>query len=380
MEKLEYVFNRQVIAASLYDALELALGECYARHLVPDEWENLFASQVYPGHEQVLRNRATKVGFRVSKANCSILQVKSGSIRRIKQGKVDLTAFLAMLIVGASIAGASKDNSHPFQALAAGEPDFLDFVLELKRLRKPIKHGDITDFKMDEAQLDVNISKVQKILRTLLPPIAADLELEDKSAYSPKEDVNQERLKAELALDRALGLAFVRNLPPAVKEQLIRCERLSSRHEKYNDAPLATALTSALEQALFDVIQERKSGGRAEGARKEAAMGKIVVAGFYQSVSDIPEEITTVNAEYVRHAAHGGNSTLGGQTLALFLVCLKDELDRLKKSHPLFLESIAGLIRLRGGGNKIVHPMSEEDWKGKKNEVFKLLKTLAEVF
>jgi len=372
-EKKEDMKNRQGIATGLYDALEGALGECYADHIVPEE-ENPF--RLTAGNEEALRKYAARIGFSVSPDN-SILQANPAAIKRISEGQIDLRPLLAMLI-----AGASNNDRHPFRDFAAGDPDFLDFALQLKRLRDPAKHGD-RNVEKDTSRLEKHIHRVKKILRTLLPGIAPELAEEGAADSSLAEDLRSRR-KAEINLDRNLGLGFVSNLPPALKEQLIRAEVGLIRDEPGKGPEIVNCLAAAAEQALLAVIRERPPAWRTESNLKEAALKNMVAAGFYRSVRDIPGEISKVSESFIRQVAQGGQASLGACISALFLLGQENEpaqeLARLKEALPGFLDSLAALLDLRNHANELFQTVEKKDLAGLKPQVLQMIKTLAEVF
>lgn len=373
-EEKEYIYKRQQIASKLHAALEWTLRFTISNYPV-SEWEQIFISKNYKDNETLLCKFAEKIGFSVSKNNRSIFQVKPGAIRQIKHGKVELQPLLAIAITGA----AQKYTDHPFHTLAAEHSGFIGFALQLKSLRDPIEHGDISDFEADQKDLNHRVQRLVQIIINLLPPIASELRQNSESEVDAKDDVNQERLKAEIELDKALGLSFVYEMSHDIKEQLIRVEMMLSQYAEDKAIEIIKCLASVIQLALFEVIINRKASGKFEGDIKDTAIRKIVESGFCSSIVDIPEQISTVNTKRIYRAAQGSSTTLGAHLLAIFLLCSERELTHLKNSDSTFLEFIANLISLRGHGNKQQHSFSRNDLESLKNNVFKAIKILTEI-
>ncbi len=374
-EQKHYTERRQGIVSNLYGALEWALRYSVSDFPVP-EWEHIFESQNYRDNEELLCGFAEKIGFSMSKTNHPLLQVKAGAIRQIEQGKVDLQALLAIAIAGAAV----KYTDHPFHRLAFKHPGFLDFALQLKKLRDPIEHGDVSDFKADYSSTKQLNEQLIDIIVTLLPSIAPELKFQHSAnSVDAGIDVNQERLKAEVQLEKELGPLFYDMLYD-IKELLIRSEIMLGRYANNKSAEIVKCFASVMQQTLFEVIIHRKPSEKIQGNIKNTAIRKIVESGFYASSADIPEQIITVNTKRIRRAVLGSSTTLGAHLLAVFLLGSENELIQLKNDDPKFIKFVAELIRLRGHGNQRLHNTSQEDLVSLKSHVFKSIKIVAEVF
>jgi hypothetical protein len=372
----EHLYKRHQVVSRLYEALEWALRYVISDYNVP-EWKLIFVSQNYRENETLLREFARKIGFSVSKTNQSILQVKPGAIRQIEHGKVELQPLLAIAIAGA----ATKYPDHPFHALAYSHAGFLHFVLQLKKLRDSVAHGDITDFKEDYKQLKEMSDRLIEIIVILLPEIARELEREDVDfANTNDDDVNQKRLKAEVKIENTLGLPFVAEMSSDIKEQLIRSEIMLEHLTGANMIEIIKCYASALQLALFEVVKNRKLPA-IKGVIKEIAIAKIVESGFYSSVADIPETIRTSNVKRLHYTTvYRKSTTLGVHLLTTFLLATDDELNSFKRREPEFIELVDNIISLRGHGNEYRHSFSRIDMEKLRDKVFKAIKIIAEVF
>lgn len=375
-EEREYVSSKQQIASKLYSSIEYALSFIVAEYPVP-EWEEIFSNQNYKNNEKLLYGFAEKIGLILSPKNRQLLQVKAGAIRHIQEGKVKLQPLLAIAIVGAS----TKYSNHPFYDLARNYPGFIDLVLALKKLRDPIAHGDITDYKQDAKQLKSRIKQTKAIIITLLPSIAVELSDNDISRIT-EDDINQDRLKAETQLDEFFGPSFVYEMDRELKEQLLRIELLFAQPiDDLITIEIINALAAAMQTILQLKLQERRTSGNTRGGEdsKESALNKIVEAGFCDRRNSIPASIATVRSSFVDNAIRGYGASLGADFLGI-IASSDDEITQLHKEDSTIVHFISDLLNKRGDGNNIHQTFSEDEIILLKNNVFKAIKLLTEVF
>ena len=136
---------------------------------------------------------------------------------------------------------------------------------------------------------------------------------------------------------------------------------------------------SVMQQTLFDAVKDRRLEIKSDTIR-EYAVEKIVQTGFLFALERVPEQLTTVAPRNIRRAVQGSSTTLGAHLLAVFLLGSESELIELQKSDPTFIDFVANLIRLRGHGNKHQSDFSRDDVESLKNNVFKAIKIITEVF
>lgn len=346
---------------NLYVALEWSLREVVTDNPVT-EWKQMFSASTSCDIEKLLVGFAKKVGFSVNEENQHLLQVKPGAIRHIKNDMVVLQPLLAL-----AIAGANSNANHPVHRLALNHSSFLAHALRLKRYRDPIEHGSTEKLNVDDKILEDLIDATVPMLISLVPGVAGDLGEVDQS-YSDT-DVNQERLKANIALEKSLGTAFVSEMSSDVKEQLIRAELMLAKYTDEVAIEIIKCYASVMQHILFDAVSDR-GADYPNDKFNEYAIEKIVLYGFYPSSDAIPKEITKAVLK----------RTLGSALLAIFLMGSKNELIEIQKSAPKFVDFVANLIRLRGHGNKQQSGFSRDDMESLKNNVFEAIKIITEVF
>lgn len=357
----------------LYEALEWSLCQVVADNPV-SRWEQVFSASNFLDNEKLLIGFAKKVGFTVTEKNQSLLQVKPGAFRQIENGKVELQPLLAL-----AIAGASSNANHAIHRLAQNHSGFLTHALRLKKYRDPIEHGSTENLNIDKKMLEELIGVTGPMIVSLVPDVAGDLGEADKVASNG--DINQERLKANIALEQALGTAFVSNLRGDIKEQLIRSELMLAKFTAEKTIEVIKCYASVMQHALFDAVSDRLLENENESDTiRETAVGKIVQAEFCSAKEQVPVQLTTVAPRNIRRAVQGSSTTLGAHLLAVFLLGSESELIELQKSDPKFVDFVANLIRLRGHGNKQQSDFSRDDMDSLKNNVFKAIKIITEVF
>ena len=372
-DEQEFARLTGLAVVALYEAIEWAL-----RFVVSDNpvthWERLFSSQSYRENDKILRSFATKIGFDVSDSVKALLQVKPGKIKAVDRGVSEMQPLLAL-----AIAGAINDPNHPLNHLAIEDSGCLSFINALKEVRDPVSHGSSTDVELSPETLEGYRDRTTRLIQSLIPDITED-------AYTAKtkqeRDIDQIRLKARIELDKSLGLGFVQAVSPSLREELVKVTILSQRTTLDNEQlqRYINLLASIMQLSLFEVAKDRRSSVKNRTNLRDEAIEKIVQSGFYPAPDAIPEQISTVNTKRLDRAVQGSSTTLGAHFLGVFLLGSKNELIELQKSDPTFVEFVAKLIRLRGHGNKQQSDFSRDDMESLKNNVFKAIKIITEVF
>lgn len=372
-DEQEFARLTGLAVVALYEAIEWAL-----RFVVSDNpvthWERLFSSQSYRENDKILRSFATKIGFDVSDSMKTLLQVKPGKIRAIDRGVSEMQPLLAL-----AIAGAINDPNHPLNHLAIKDSGCLSFINALKEVRDPVSHGSSTDAELSLETLEGYCDRTVRLIQSLIPDMTKDA----YTANTKQErDIDQVRLKARIELDKSLGLRFVQAVSPSLREELVKVTILSQRTNLDNEQlqRYINLLASIMQLSLFEVAKDRRSSVKNRTNLRDEAIEKIVQSGFYPAPDAIPEQISTVNTKRLYRAVQGSSTTLGAHLLAVFLLGSESELIELQKSDPIFVDFVANLISLRGHGNKQQSDFSRNDMKSLKNNVFKAIKIITEVF
>ena len=372
-DEQEFARLTGLAVVALYEAIEWAL-----RFVVSDNpvthWERLFSSQSYRENDKILRSFATKIGFDVSDSTEALLQVKPGKIRAVDRGVSEMQPLLAL-----AIAGAINDPNHPMNHLAIEDSGCLSFINALKEVRDSVSHGSSTDVELSPETLEGYRDRTTRLVQSLIPDITEDAY---KAKTKQERDIDQVRLKARIELDKSLGLGFIQAVSPSLREELVKVTILSQRTTLDNEQlqRYINLLASIMQLSLFEVAKDRRSSVKNRTNLRDEGIEKIVQSGFYPAPDTLPEQISTVNTKRLYRAVQGSSTTLGAHLLAVFLLGSESELIELQKSDPTFVDFVANLIRLRGHGNKQQSDFSRDDMESLKNNVFKAIKIITEVF
>jgi hypothetical protein len=372
-DEQEFARLTGLAVVALYEAIEWALRFVVSYNPVT-HWEHLFSSQSYRENDKILRSFAAKIGFDVSDSVKALLQVKPGKIRAVDRGVSEMQPLLAL-----AIAGAINDPNHPIHHLAIEDSGCLSFINALKEVRDPVSHGSSIDVELSADTLEGYRDRTVRLIRALIPDITQDVYTSKTKA---DRDIDQIRLKARIDLDKSLGLGFVQAVSPSLREELIKVTILSQRPVLDNEQlqHYINLLASIMQLSLFEVAKDRRSSVKNRTNLRDEAIERIVQSGFFHAPDIIPKQISTVNAKRLYRAVQGSSTTLGAHLLAVFLLGSESELIQLQKSNPAFVDFVANLIRLRGHGNKQKSDFSRDDMTSLKNNVFKAIKIITEVF
>ncbi|GAD89538.1 MULTISPECIES: hypothetical protein [Vibrio] len=371
----EQEFGRltSLAVVSLYEAIEWALRFVVSGNPVI-HWERLFSSQSYRENDKILRSLATKIGLDVPDSLRGLLQVKPGKIRAFERGVSEMQPLLAL-----AIAGAINDPQHPLNHLAIQDSGCLCFINALKKVRDPVSHGNSPDVELSPETLRGYCDRTTRLIQSLIPDITED----DYTAKIRKgRDIDQVRLKARIDLDKSLGIGFVQNILPLLREELVKATILSQK-ETLDDEQLQryiNLLASIMQLSLLEAAKGRRTLVKNRNKLRDEAIEKIVQSGFFPAPDAIPAQISTVNVDRLYRATQGSSTTLGAQLLALCLVASKSELLDLKRCFPNCFELISKLIKLRGHGNHHQLDFTRENLESLKINVFTLVKIIMEVF
>ncbi len=358
---------------ALYEAIEWALRFVISDNPVPD-WERFFSSQSSRENGKMLCEFATKIGFDVSGSEKALLEVKPGKIKAFDRGVTEIGPLLAL-----AIAGAINYLNHPLHHLAIEYPRCLSFIKALKKLRDPVNHGKSISVELSLETLEDYRDRTKQLIHSLIPDITG-------SAYATKtkleRDIDQDRLKARIEMEESLGLGFVQSVSPSLREELIKVTILSQRETLNNDQlrRYINSLYSIMQLSLFEVAKDQRSSIKNGTNLRDEAIKQIVQSGFYPAPDDIPEQIRTVNTERLYQTVQGSSTTLGAHLLAVFLLGSESEQIKLQKLDPRFVEHVSNLIQQRGHGNEQPSDFLRDDIVSLKNNVFKSIKIIKEVF
>lgn len=366
-EKIERVIT------NLYASLEWTLRQVVYDNQV-DEWEKIYENQSYKDNEKLLYGFAEKAGLSVTEKNKSILQIKPGAIGQIYNGVVELQPLLAL-----AITGINDNNSHPMYALSKFKPNFLSFVKKLKILRDPSEHGNSKDLKVTFEELQIIFNKLSEIIFTLLPGVSNDLEENSNDYARVESDIDQERLKASVELEKFFGFSVINEMNSNLKMQLMRSEIISNELSDDNHLELIKCLASAMQLIFYEIIKDRRQSGDLGANAKGEATKRAIKSGFIDNIASIPDSISTVSDKRINLTIQGKSTTLGAHFIVFFVLSSNDELAHFYREIPKLVELVDKLLVLRGHGNNQFKVVENDSLLLLKNMVYKAIKILTEV-
>ncbi|MDQ7073587.1 MAG: hypothetical protein Q9O24_00065 [Gammaproteobacteria bacterium] len=359
---------------NLYVALEYCFRQVVVNHPVP-EWQSILSSQDYKENENLLHQFAEKIGLIVTHKEKPILQVKAGAIKQIEYGKTELQPLLAL-----AITGASNQSDHPFNHLAKQYPLALKLFLELKRLRDPIAHGKSDEVAIEYKELKINFETISDIILTLLPDIKGDYDSFMNESYTVSNEIDQDRLKAVILLEKNFTFPTVSNMEKNLKEQLLRIEMYLSGFSDNNKNQIIEGLASSMQLLLGEITQRYREYIQSDEPDnyRDQAFYRAVQYGMIKNISAIPESLSTVQKDRLARAIQGSQrESLGANFIAFLFLLPDDDFTTLDEKTKL-IETVDQLITLRGHGNHEVD-IPLKDLTEMKETVFTIIKRLLEI-
>lgn len=362
----------------LYDALEWALRYLLIQYPA-EHWQNLWIHQDNDASTRLLQRMAEKVGFEVDRQSKRILKVQGGKIRVIKDGSVELHPLLAL-----SIASASENLSHPLKALARSHPRSLHDIVRLKKSRDEIQHGNPQRARLSVAQLQEFQRQTISMIDILLPRLE---KVEATVHHVQSKDIDQAEIKAGIALDSALGGAYVFQLKKGAKDELLSVERLILKHQRTGFPSevrlrLINLYANILQQLFHEVATDQPSLDEQSKSRSHEWIGVLIERDVIADAEQIPKSLSTVNKAKVRQAVDGQDCTLGANFIALLYSATTAGTEQWITGLPAMLSCIDQILVLRGHGNQVsagLIELADQALIDLKEQVFSIIIMLKEV-
>ncbi|RYJ12530.1 hypothetical protein C5Y41_23975 [Rahnella variigena] len=332
-------------AIGLYEAFEWSLRILLTQYPA-DRWQKLFSMQRPVQNQSILVGFAQDLGLNFPGSAAGMLRVKSGKFRTLHDNNVELQPLLALVI-----AAAHERPRHPLRALARQEPDWIEFLLQLKIRRDQAMHGKSQMLRLDIENLQMWLKRTETAILTLFPDFSPE---ESATDTATSEDFNQQFLVASLALDDALGISVAHTLDRMLRNALIQMIQLTTPplDPLQTEAAFRTCIATVIELALAHVSKGYRQTALIQGELKSVALQRMVDAGFASSVSELPTPVVTVANEKVQQAVLGSGPTLGANLLGMFILAPEKELKALFHRDGDFIHFVASLALLRGHGNE----------------------------
>lgn len=335
--------------------------------LYPDP--SLFLALGYDDSENalLLQRIAEQIGFNATERTEALLRVTRGVVKgAISFGNRTLPGRLA-----AALLAAQRNGEHPLRTLSAREPDSLEFVAEIGRLRIDASHD--TD-SIPNAELATEMrDRLFAILRALVGSGPADLTAASALPSWGADLLLRIRARAEQASENYPGLAERPNVRGRVIEMHYAALLVSllagaevtppeTLNTRIRDAVVAIAIVMEAVFAEFELetptpasVAQAVSNDRATNvATLDAAASAL---GFTLDASGhLPKSLSHARADRIRHATQGRGETLSARVAAQLLAAQQQPDHPLRKASkriPTLLLDVGRLVDARGHGDDV---------------------------
>lgn len=371
---------------SLYAALEWALSYVVTKSSL-SRWFSSFcgSGSTYEDNGKTLLKFAGKIGLQ-SKSATGFLKVSPGRIRAALDSAAtdghgtppDMESVVAL-----ALAEASCDSRHPFALLAAGTPDWMIQLLDMKRARDAASHLAFVGYDRDRIEVFREFTHFS--IECLLASVART-DSTGTEAMCHDRDVCNKRLQARIALDRRFGVAVMYakdEQDEQLRELLVQAELQAQEFLRHDDqepdcSEMVNALASALQNRMHaEIVASDLSAVSGSAGADVDTEGRARRSGFQMALGGLPTRIATARQDRVEAAARGQDSTLGANTSAFLMVASDARLVALAERLPGLLLLVEDLSSLRHHANEPV-PMPRAAAVELKDRVYEAIQKLEE--
>lgn len=277
---------------------------------------------------------ASSIGLRVP--DSGVREFPDGRLLDLETHRVSMDPVLAVALVQAEL-----NSEHPLRRVATKHPDFLQRLRILGRSRGDDVHGKAEPHLPTDAL--ASDSFMQSVVSTLIPSVRFTDSLDSDTLIAQADELIQARTN----LQADLGYRAMRRLGRSTETSLLNAERdLLSMRDGDDAQGLISNLCSAIQSALRGLMLGQMTSTASSGVLETAESNSIMA-----SLGSLPNSLKSVNAQRIRSAIEGRDSTLGSLTVAFLVSSDPELLGELAALCPGFLGVISQLLDLRGHGN-----------------------------
>jgi len=370
----------QTATESLYDALEFAFASLCVKY-PSEKWINLLSQSRYGQYSVTIEKAASRLGFTVTRDNSSLLYEPPGAFLEIHNSMYKLQPLMILAIMA-----ASDEETHPFNDLANGFPDFLDFICEFKKIRNPLKHDD-TSRQITIHVLEGLFAKTGKAIHLIFPKELPQDQIEMTINTGDLDSFREQRLKADLAIAEKFGNDLLYSMETNLRNTLYEL-KMSKESDTYTVNKMYSALQIALhslnktysdrskpeyDQWMADFLSE-STFHRAVDSVRDYAQERAKEFGLLARDEQLPPNIKNVNEQRIRLVLRGGDISLQANCLAFLAVGADDVLSAVSKGTPDLVQFAAQLAEMRGHGNEA--KIGNANLDNLENKLFNTIKEL----
>ncbi len=355
----------QDFLGNAYAAIDRLFG--WLVSLYPDPTLFLVLGEDAPENASLLRGVAEQLGFNAPKNTVPLLSVTRGAVKgAICFGNAKMPGRLA-----AALLAAQRNPDHPLTALGTREPDALEYLADLRKLRIDAAH-DTASVPSAEVATEMRDS-LFSVLRALVGAGPVDVEAGREELTWGADLLLRVRARAEQVADGYPGLAERPNLRTRMIEmhhasllvKLLSCSTTTvpeTLNTRGRDA--VVAITIAMEAVFAEVEAQASTPASVaqtisndRGRNADLLASAAVAVGFETEVSgQLPEALTHAKANRIRRVAQGHGETLSARVAAQLLAAQQQvahPLRQVAKRIPALLLHVGRLVDARGNGNDV---------------------------
>ena len=352
--------DKRQAAINCYSMLEWSFYYHALRYPMSDALLQVFKRQKSYENYDTIKNLARKIGINnLDKYRKLFSNFDGRKAELIYRNPSSITPTMQTAL-SMSIISASEHDESELKQLLSVDHHFLSFVFILGSIAADLRHD--SSVVVDDLEPQEVSSRAISIIRTILPDIKLP-----RDSITESEHVSNERLKATVGCEKALGSLLYNSLDEGVQADF----------RKISPDKCAEELPDPYEyvQVLYRILQttfheESKELIDTKWLSKEECINKIEnVMG-----KKLPKTITTVKEQRYNSARKGMKMTLGAQFLVL-IPCLPSEvLEQLKELDIVSL--VDKVLDYRKHANDISLRVSSEELNQMREQVINTLKIL----
>lgn len=350
--------KRQVII-NCYSMLEWAFHYLSLKYPVSDSMLQLFKRQKTYENFETINNLAKKIGMGDLKGYKNLFNSFNGKkAGMIYQRVGDVTPTMKMSLSLCIIEASECDDSE-FRKLITQDHRLIAFINRIGKMAADFRHDSTA--KVEDIKIEEIRDHAVRIITTILP----DIQLR-KADISDKKDMSNERLRATVACEKALGSLLYFSLDKGVQADF----RKISLDRNSTQLPAAYEYVQILYRILQTVFYEEsiKNVDAKWLSKDECIKKNEEILGV-----KLPKSLVTVKIERYNAARRGVKATLGAHFLVL-ISNLSDGVELLKGQDIVGV--VSQILDYRKHANNISLMVSDQELADLREKVINIIKIL----
>lgn len=353
--------NSVIIAENvreLYSKLEHAFNYYLKENPPSNGVISMFRSQNMIDNQAVLFNYLLQMGADMHRCNLyAISSMNSSSLDTYQNTGIPTLR----VVVPLAIAQAHENPSSTIRDMIYKYPEFLELFAELNEYAATFRHGENTSVQISRAKYQSILDTVKDMIKIILPDIDFG---RNESAPQKNISISNRKVRAISACTNDLGATKFYSLSPFVQTELLKTSSDKSDYELPIVSDIIISFCKIIENMLITRLQNMTGTLSYDKSKAlniiEECTGKTCPLGL-SSVAD----------KYVKNAAIGQHSTIGGLTLAYILNENEGIVKELLENG--YHEYISTLAGYRMHGNSVSLSLSSAKIKQLRQMLYQLI-------